>query len=300
MQQDGLLSNLQRQLFVTFSVTLFAIVSSDTQAGVSFSSINGEIAASVPGDSQNELVSDLSGNDLSLQAFGGGVIDRAASSVIPTLSNSGGNGALFEFSATSTSSTNGQSDPPNEPRVSSSASFEQLFETDTAHRVTMIATVSQSDGGEASLQLINTQFPNSPVVLFGSSTGDEQYRSFFLAQGSYALSATTSSETFALGSSSGSVGGSLAVSVAADTSGDSFVDGEDLDLWEDTFGGIGFSIAANGDFNANFAIDGSDYLLWQQQFSPEPAPEVATVPSPSSALLACWAVGLAQGFRRRR
>lgn len=292
MQLVGPLGGFRCAVLLSLAVAITSLLSSSADAAVTFFTINGEVTAAVPGDAQNELVTDLSGNGLSLQNFGAGIIDQAAASIVPTLSVHGNVGTLFEFSTTATSTTNRASDPPSVANATSSANFEQLFQTNTAHRVTMIATVSQANGGEAAVQIANVLFPNSPIVSFSSATNVEQYRSFLLAPGTYAISADVSSEVFDIGSSSGSVGGSLSVSLAADTSGDAYIDGEDLGLWQDTYGGVGISLAANGDFNSNFLVDASDYLLWQQQFSPEPAPRFAAVPSPSAGMLVTWGIGL--------
>jgi hypothetical protein len=54
---------------------------------------------------------------------------------------------------------------------------------------------------------------------------------------------------------------------SADFNGDGFVDGADLQIWEQSFPLLGDASGAQGDANGDGRIDGADLLLWQREFS---------------------------------
>jgi MYXO-CTERM domain-containing protein len=93
--------------------------------------------------------------------------------------------------------------------------------------------------------------------------------------------------------------------MGADFNGDGIVDGNDMAIWQSNYG-LGSNpppaaTQADGDANGDGVVDGADFLLIQQKYGGPPAvPAVATVPEPSSVLLALAAFGLPLAARRRR
>ncbi|WP_145056649.1 hypothetical protein [Adhaeretor mobilis] len=265
---------------------------------VSFSVITGQMEAHAGAEFDSALVDDYLSDSVGANNFVGGATDRAAASVIPSLS-----GNLFEFSASSISLTTKLSDPPNTPRASSSATFDQAFTTNAIHRLTLIADVDQAVNGTAGLEVANVHAGSTTLVTFGPTPGDvESYRSFIIGPGSYVLRGFATSAAFSPGNSSGAFSGTLAVSPLADVNGDAIVDGEDLDIWQETYGGFPTGSAPIGDFNSDFSINGADFLLWQRERdSTIVSNQIATmaVPSPSSALLALWGFAFLLGNGRR-
>ncbi|MCA9237355.1 MAG: PQQ-dependent sugar dehydrogenase [Planctomycetales bacterium] len=58
---------------------------------------------------------------------------------------------------------------------------------------------------------------------------------------------------------------------SADFTGDGFVDGADLSVWETNFGAPSGASRTTGDADADHDVDGADFLLWQRSYSPAPA-----------------------------
>lgn len=86
--------------------------------------------------------------------------------------------------------------------------------------------------------------------------------------------------------------------IAADFDDDDDVDGDDLTIWEGTFGATDA-----GDADGDGDSDGNDFITWQRQFglTSPPAAAAAGVPEPSTAALAMLAlVGLGAGCCRFR
>lgn len=76
---------------------------------------------------------------------------------------------------------------------------------------------------------------------------------------------------------------------------DNVVNDLDLAIWQATAG----TTDMRGDGNSDNVVDGADFLLWQRQQAVPPAPPAASVPEPSSSLLAL-ASAAALGLLRRR
>ena len=72
---------------------------------------------------------------------------------------------------------------------------------------------------------------------------------------------------------------------AADFNLDGKVDGDDLAIWEASYG-----TNAGGDATGDNATRGDDFLVWQQQLTTTAAPAAAAVPEPTT-----WALMLAAG-----
>jgi MYXO-CTERM domain-containing protein len=94
--------------------------------------------------------------------------------------------------------------------------------------------------------------------------------------------------------------------MGADFNGDNIVNAQDMAIWQANYG-LGSNpppaaTQADGDANGDGVVDGTDFLLIQQQYGGPPiaAPAVATVPEPSSLLLAAAVLGLPLAARRRR
>jgi len=80
-------------------------------------------------------------------------------------------------------------------------------------------------------------------------------------------------------------------SLASDFNTDTFVDEQDLQLWEQ-----GFGDSRAGDADHNGDTDGADFLVWQRQFSPNGVANL--VPEPTAlTLMLLFLVGV--GCSRR-
>lgn len=84
--------------------------------------------------------------------------------------------------------------------------------------------------------------------------------------------------------------------INANFNGDDVVDGADLDIWTDNYGGAGTQ--PTGDANGDLMVDGADFLAWQRQLTPPTA--AAAIPEPSSAALVLLATGAVAVARTRR
>lgn len=81
-----------------------------------------------------------------------------------------------------------------------------------------------------------------------------------------------------------------------DFTGDSLVDGADLDVWRAAFGQTNA-----GDANGDGVTDGADMLVWQKNVGlTGAAPTAHAVPEPAAALLAFGACAGLAAWRRRR
>lgn len=76
---------------------------------------------------------------------------------------------------------------------------------------------------------------------------------------------------------------------------DNVVNDLDLAIWQATAG----TTDMRGDGNSDNVVDGSDFLLWQRQQTVPPAPPIASVPEPSSSLLALASAAALGLFRQR-
>ena len=86
----------------------------------------------------------------------------------------------------------------------------------------------------------------------------------------------------------------------ADFNADGKVDNADLGIWQTNFGMHELALHAQGDADLDGDVDGDDWMTWQQNYGTGvPAPG-ATVPEPSSCLLAAGMAIAIAGFRRRR
>lgn len=79
----------------------------------------------------------------------------------------------------------------------------------------------------------------------------------------------------------------------ADFDGDDDVDGDDLDSWANSYGS-----GNGGDADNDNDTDGSDYLVWQTEFTGPAALQAATIPEPSTAILAVVMLSLSALNRR--
>lgn len=79
------------------------------------------------------------------------------------------------------------------------------------------------------------------------------------------------------------------------------VDASDLHLWHANFGLHGSATHMQGNADGDLDVDGSDFLVWQRQLGSEVAssPVTASIPEPTSFMLAAGAVGIALASRRR-
>ncbi|QDS97661.1 PEP-CTERM sorting domain-containing protein [Adhaeretor mobilis] len=85
-------------------------------------------------------------------------------------------------------------------------------------------------------------------------------------------------------------------SYTADFDDDGDVDGDDLSLWEESFG-----MNANADADLDGDSDGNDFLAWQREFAPSPSTSVAlAIPEPSTLLLLLLALTYGTTFREHR
>jgi len=81
---------------------------------------------------------------------------------------------------------------------------------------------------------------------------------------------------------------------SADFNNDSFVNGEDLELWEQSYGN---SIAGDADNDAD--SDGKDFLIWQQQFAgAAPFAAATQVPETTTLVMALVALTVIHGRSR--
>ncbi|NOZ40472.1 MAG: PEP-CTERM sorting domain-containing protein [Planctomycetes bacterium] len=78
---------------------------------------------------------------------------------------------------------------------------------------------------------------------------------------------------------------SLIVTIAGDFSGNGFVEGKDLALWQTGFGQQSGAVTLDGDADEDADVDGFDYLAWQRNYAPESATIVAVVPEPATFFL---------------
>jgi hypothetical protein len=98
-------------------------------------------------------------------------------------------------------------------------------------------------------------------------------------------------DEFRVGTTFASVVGDLPpVGIPGDFNGDTFVDGQDLAIWETAFG-----VNANADANGDGNSDGADFLIWQRNYAPPSA--MTAVPEPGA--LALTLLGLACFVVRR-
>ncbi len=72
----------------------------------------------------------------------------------------------------------------------------------------------------------------------------------------------------------------------ADFNGDTFVDDQDLGLWETNYGLTGTASHGQGDANGDLSVDGTDFLIWQLQASSVGVlTESLAVPEPTTTVL---------------
>jgi len=76
-----------------------------------------------------------------------------------------------------------------------------------------------------------------------------------------------------------------ATTVPGDFSGNGFVDGEDLSIWQTGFGQPSGASTLDGDADEDGDVDGADFLVWQRSFAPESFTNTAVVPEPSGLVL---------------
>jgi hypothetical protein len=73
-----------------------------------------------------------------------------------------------------------------------------------------------------------------------------------------------------------------------------YVDGSDLDNWQDGYGTTANATHTQGDADGDGDVDGRDMLIWQRQFGAGTPPAIASasIPEPSSAIVASllWAI----------
>ena len=81
-----------------------------------------------------------------------------------------------------------------------------------------------------------------------------------------------------------------------DFNGDDAIDGADLQIWENSYGGT----TTNGNTDDDNDVDGTDYLTIQRNFQPAPLTAIVqTIPEPSSLVLATAFLFLLNGRNRR-
>ena len=81
-----------------------------------------------------------------------------------------------------------------------------------------------------------------------------------------------------------------------DFNGDDAIDGADLQIWENGYGGT----TTNGDTDDDGDVDGTDFLTIQRNFQSAPLTAIAqTIPEPSSLVLATAFLFLLNGRNRR-
>jgi len=92
----------------------------------------------------------------------------------------------------------------------------------------------------------------------------------------------------------------LTVPDSADFNGDNVVDGFDFLTLQRNFGTVGpMATHAKGDANGDDFINDADLAVWEAQYgSPPPLAAIATVPEPTSCVLALAALCLAMSRRR--
>jgi hypothetical protein len=88
---------------------------------------------------------------------------------------------------------------------------------------------------------------------------------------------------------------SESLAIPGDFDGDHMVDGDDLQVWKNSFGATGADADGDGD------TDGADFLVWQRQVGATAATAaVAAIPEPASLCLAGLAAAALAAARRAR
>lgn len=130
------------------------------------------------------------------------------------------------------------------------------------------------DSGENLMSLISGVVPESGELTFAvSGVGDNNFIGEHGEEFSYELSITLEVPAF-----------------TADFNNDHVVNGDDLAIWKNSFGGVGADADGDGD------SDGADFLQWQQQFGS--GATAAAVPEPRTALIIFAGLAALAGRRR--
>ncbi len=83
-----------------------------------------------------------------------------------------------------------------------------------------------------------------------------------------------------------------ALGLAADFNGDGIVNGNDLLIWEASFGTPTSATYAQGDSNGDGDVDGGDFLAWQTNFGTSSGAAGTAVPEPGSCGLTWLSVAV--------
>lgn len=169
------------------------------------------------------------------------------------------------------------------------ATLTNVADPDELTWFTQDSTKAILNSPNAQLVLLNPQTESSATKIFNGVTGQ-----------SYDADSSTWNPTTWNGTDAVTL--SITSTPAnADFDGDGDIDGADFLRWQRGFGLTSQTDNSNGDANGDGTVDGIDLAAWQAKFGGPPlVAAISTVPEPSSALLALFALTTCGCLRPRK